>query len=131
MAVRGTATGIGAGMAWTSARLTGRRARAGTVGLVALVGTQLGQTMLAGGVREPLVLATGLGSAAILAGVVQTPGLSHFFGCRPLGPLDWAQALTAAGTASVGSQVAERVLTMRARATTLTEAAGGGVPRSV
>jgi cation-transporting P-type ATPase I len=115
MAVRGTATGAGAALAWTSARLTGSRARANTVGLVALVGTQLGQTMLAGGMREPLVVATGLGSAAILAGVVQTPGLSHFFGCRPLGPLDWAQATIAASTASIGSQVAERALTLRAR----------------
>jgi cation-transporting P-type ATPase I len=116
MAVRGTATGAGASAAWVMARLTGGRARADTVGLVALVGTQLGQTMLAGGVREPLVVATGLGSATALAAIVQTPGLSHFFGCRPLGPLDWAQALSAAWTASIASQVGERVLTMRARA---------------
>jgi cation-transporting ATPase I len=114
MVVRGAATGTGASLAWTLARCTGGRARAGTVGLVALVGTQLGQTMLAGGIREPVVLATGLGSAGILAAIVQTPGVSHFFGCRPLGPLDWAQAVGSAAAASIGSQVAERVLTSRA-----------------
>ena len=83
--------------------------------MVSLVGTQLGQTILAGGLREPLVLATGLGSAGILAAVVQTPGVSHFFGCRPLGPLDWAQALGSATVASVGSQIAERIVSARAR----------------
>jgi cation-transporting P-type ATPase I len=56
------------------------------------------------------VIATGLGSAALLATVVQTPGLSHFFGCRPLGPLDWAQALTAATGATLASAVASRLL---------------------
>ncbi|HVL97967.1 MAG TPA: cation-translocating P-type ATPase [Egibacteraceae bacterium] len=116
MTIRGVSTAAGASAAWSAARLTGGPTRAGTVGLVALVGTQLGQTMLAGGMREPLVLATGLGSAAVLAGVVQTPGISHFFGCRPLGPLDWAQALWAAGAASVSSQVAGRILEARARA---------------
>ena len=47
-------------------------ARTSTVGLVALVGTQLGQTITAGG-RDPVVLAAGLGSAALLADIVQTP----------------------------------------------------------
>jgi hypothetical protein len=36
---------------------------------------------------QPLVVTTSLGSAAVLFGIVQTPGLSHFFGCTPLGPL--------------------------------------------
>jgi cation-transporting ATPase I len=66
------------------------------VGLVALVGTQLGQTAVAGW-RSPLVLAGSTASAGVLATVVQTPGLSHFFGCRPLGPIGWSTALAAAG----------------------------------
>jgi cation-transporting P-type ATPase I len=114
MTVRAVATAAGASLAWGGARLTGLPSRAATVGLVALVGTQLGQTVLAGGWREPLVLATGLGSAAALAAVVQTPGLSHFFGCRPLGPLDWGQALGSAALAAAGGQVTARVLQSRA-----------------
>ena len=50
-----------------------------------LTGTQLGQTIVAGG-RDPLVLAAGLGSSALLAALIQTPGLSQLFGCTPLDP---------------------------------------------
>jgi len=88
IAVRGAATGAGALTAWQVGRLTGTRRRASTIALAALVGTQLGQTLLVGG-RNPLVLATGLGSAAALAGIIQVPGLSQFFGCTPLDPLAW------------------------------------------
>src|SRR3712207_8342560 len=49
--------------------------------LAALIATQLGQTAWAGR-RSPLVLATAAGSLAVLVAVVQTPGLSRFFGCR-------------------------------------------------
>ena len=41
------------------------------------------------------VYVTGIGSAALLAGIIQTPGLSHFFGCRPIGPFGWATAIGA------------------------------------
>jgi cation-transporting ATPase I len=57
--------------------------------LCGLVGAQLVQT-LTGRSHSPLVLATGLGSAAALFAVVQTPGVSQFFGCVPLGPVAWA-----------------------------------------
>ena len=43
--VRGATTAAGATLAWVLASLTGRPRRASTVALVALVGTQLGQTM--------------------------------------------------------------------------------------
>jgi cation-transporting P-type ATPase I len=109
IALRAATTTLGTGGAWLSARLTGRAARAGTVALVALVGTELGQTITAGH-RSPMVLASGIGSAAIMAGIVQTPGLSHAFGCTPLGPLGWAQALTAASMATLGSTLAPRLL---------------------
>jgi cation-transporting P-type ATPase I len=112
--VRAASTAAGATGAWAAARFTGTRARASTVALVALVGTQLGQTVLAGsGGRSPLVVGTGLASAGVLAAIVQTPGVSHFFGCRPLGPLGWTQATTAAVLATGGSAVASRALAER------------------
>jgi hypothetical protein len=77
-----------------AARLTGPAARARTAGLVALVGTQLAQTLIAGGL-DRTVLLSGLGSAAALALVVQTPGVSGLFGCVPLDPLAWGLALGA------------------------------------
>lgn len=86
LTVRALASAGGATSAYVAARLTGRARRARTVGLVALVGRQLGQTLAAG--RNPTVAATGLLSAAALAAIVQTPGVSHFFGSTLLGP--WA-----------------------------------------
>jgi hypothetical protein len=67
--------------------------------LAALVGTQLGQTLKAGH-GSTAVNATSVASAALLALVIQTPGLSHFFGCRPLGPLGWATAIGASAAAT-------------------------------
>jgi magnesium-transporting ATPase (P-type) len=101
IAARAGVTALGASVAWTVARLSGTRARANTVGLVALVGTQLGQTLLSGLSRP--VLITGTASAAVLALIVQTPGLSHAFGCRPLGPIGWATAVGASAAATVGA----------------------------
>ncbi|MEU2392606.1 cation-translocating P-type ATPase [Streptomyces sp. NPDC007369] len=89
---RGAVTATGAGLAWTVARLTGTARRAGTVALAAVVGTQLAQTLTAGGPDRSVLLA-GLGSAAVLAAIIQTPGVSHFFGCVPLGPFGWGIAL--------------------------------------
>jgi cation-transporting ATPase I len=95
---RALATAAGAGMAWAGGRITGRARRASSIALVGLVGTQLGQTLVVGG-RDPVVIAAAVGSAAALAGVVQTPGVSQFFGCTPLGPAAWA---IAAGGAAAG-----------------------------
>ncbi|MEU6037025.1 HAD-IC family P-type ATPase [Actinomadura sp. NPDC047616] len=99
MTIRALATTAGAAGAWLAARLTGRHRRAATVALAALVGTQLGQTLLIGG-ADRNVLAAGLGSAALLAAVIQTPIVSGFFGCTPLGPVGWSIAL---GSATAGS----------------------------
>jgi calcium-translocating P-type ATPase len=99
MGVRAVATTAGATSAWLVASLTGRSRRASTVALAALVGTQLGQTLLAGGTDRHVLLAS-LGSAAALAAVIQTPGVSGFFGCTPLGPVGWS---IAAGGATVGA----------------------------
>ncbi|HEX6403774.1 MAG TPA: HAD-IC family P-type ATPase [Pseudonocardiaceae bacterium] len=97
---RAATTAAATSAAWAAARLTGRAARARTVALAALVGAQLGQTVAIGG-TSPAVLASSAGSAAVLVGIVQTPGVSHLFGCTPLGPVGWAIAgsATAAATA--------------------------------
>jgi cation-transporting P-type ATPase I len=100
VAVRGSATAAGALMAWTIGRYTGSARRASSMGLAALVGTQLAQTALTGR-HSPLVLVTTAASAAVLVAVVEVPGVSHFFGCTPIGPVAWAgvAASVAAATA--------------------------------
>ncbi|MGW3966092.1 HAD-IC family P-type ATPase [Amycolatopsis sp. NPDC005003] len=99
---RGVTTGVGATTAWLIGRFTpGTRRRTSTMALCGLVGTQLAQT-LRGRRRSPLVVGTAVGSALALAAIVQTPGVSRFFGCTPLGPLAWA---------GVGAGVATGALT--------------------
>lgn len=99
---RAGVTSLGAGAAWLLGRTVSGRERAGTIGLVALVGTQLGQTLLSGGFSRPVVV-TSLASAAALAAIVQTPGLSHAFNCRPLGPLGWATAIGSSAGATMAA----------------------------
>lgn len=107
LAARGGATTLGATLAWQAGRMTGRGRRASTMGLAALVGTQLGQTLVTGR-HSPLVVGTCVASAVTLVAVVETPVVSRFFGCTPLGPAAWgivgASSLvaTAAGTAAPG-----------------------------
>ncbi|MGZ6839540.1 MAG: cation-translocating P-type ATPase, partial [Frankiaceae bacterium] len=100
IALRALTTTTGAVVAWGLARLTGRSRRARTVGLAALVGTQLGQTLAVGG-RSPSVVGASVGSMAALVGVVQTPGVSQFFGCTPLGPIGWSIAVGSATGATL------------------------------
>lgn len=107
--VRAAATTAGAALGWGMGRLSGRPRRADTIGLVALVGTQMAQTLLAGGLHPTVCLASG-GSLLALAAVVQTPGISGFFGCTPLGPLGWTQALGAAGTATLATVAAPHLI---------------------
>ncbi|GAA2394013.1 cation-translocating P-type ATPase [Nonomuraea africana] len=97
-------TTVGAGTGWTLARLTGPQARARTVGLVSLVGTQLAQTLVAGGPSRAVLLSS-LGSAAMLAAVVQLPGIGQFFGCVPLDPLAWGIAMAAIATAVLAERL--------------------------
>ncbi|MFF0470320.1 HAD-IC family P-type ATPase [Micromonospora zamorensis] len=106
IALRAAATTLGATAGWTLARYTGRRQRAGTVALVSLVGTQLGQTILAGG-TSPAVLASTAASLGVLVVVVQTPGVSQFFGCTPLGPVGW----TIGAGSALGATFANGALT--------------------
>ncbi|MGW3473676.1 HAD-IC family P-type ATPase, partial [Saccharopolyspora sp. NPDC000995] len=74
--------------AWTLGRATGTVRQANTIALVALVAAQLGQTLVVRG-RTPLVVGCALVSLAALVAVVQTPGLSQFFGASPLLPHGW------------------------------------------
>lgn len=107
VALRGGATTLGATSAWALAKLTGRSRRASTIGLIALVATQLGQTLL--DARSPLVLVTAAGSLTVLAGLVSTPGISQLLGCTPLGPLGWTQALSCATGATIVAALAPRL----------------------
>ena len=107
--IRGGLT-AGAGLAaWTAGRMTGiTPGRASTTALVGIVGAQLGQTLVTGW-RSPLVVAASLGSAAALAGVIQTPVVSQFFGCTPIGPVGWGIGLSSAAAASLGAPLIARL----------------------
>jgi cation-transporting P-type ATPase I len=74
------------------------------VALAALVGTRLGQTAVIGG-TSPVVLAATVSSGAALVAVVQTPVVSQFFGCTPLGPVGWGIAVGSSAVAT-GASVA-------------------------
>ncbi|MDQ0376109.1 cation-translocating P-type ATPase [Amycolatopsis thermophila] len=103
------ATTAGAALGgWLLARPVSTPVQASTTGLVALVAAQLGQTMAVRG-RTPLVLAAGAGSLLALAAIVQIPGVSGFFGCRPLLPHQWGIALGAACAATVAQLVVQRL----------------------
>lgn len=101
---RGVITAAGATTAWAIGRWTpGTERRTATMGLTALVTTQLAQTLLTRS-HSPLVVATALGSAGVLVGIIQTPVLSQFFGCTPLGPVAWSGVIGAtAGTTAISA----------------------------
>jgi cation-transporting ATPase I len=107
IAVRGGATALGATLAWVGGRVTGRRRRAATMGLAAVVSTQLAQTLLSN-VRSPVVIFTTAASGGILVFVVNTPGVSQFFGCTPLGPVAWMIVAASTATATAVSVVTGR-----------------------
>lgn len=117
----GLSPALGATLAWGGGKMTGRRQRAATMGLAAVVTTQLGQTLLAS--RSPVVLVTSAASAAALVLVVNTPGISQFFGCTPLGPVGWV-IVTASSAAATAAAMAARLLPPRAAASS--SAASGG-----
>ncbi len=99
---RGVITGLGAGTAWLIGTFTpGSARRTSTMAMCGLVGAQLTQTVI-GRRHSPLVLFTVLGSAVAMAAVVQTPVVSHFFGCTPLGPVAWSGVAAAMAVATAG-----------------------------
>ncbi|OBS00465.1 HAD family hydrolase [Mycobacterium gordonae] len=99
---RGVITAAAATTAWAIGRWTpGTERRTATMGLTALVTMQLAQTLQSRS-HSPLVVATALGSAGVLVGIIQTPVLSQFFGCTPLGPVAWSGVIGAtAGTTAI------------------------------
>ena len=104
--LRAVTTAAGASAAWIAANLLpGGRAGNGSVALLALVGTQLGQTLVAGKPTREVWIAS-LGSFAALLAVVETPGVSQLFGCTPVGPLGLAAAVGASALATGASVVA-------------------------
>ncbi|WP_280314319.1 cation-translocating P-type ATPase [Nocardia abscessus] len=113
LGVRGVATATSASVAWTLGRMTGTQRRAATIGLVALIGTQLGQTLVSG-YRSPLVWITTAASGAVLGAVVMTPGLCTYFGCRPLDPVGWGIATTCSVTATAAAALLPGLLSQPA-----------------
>lgn len=109
---RGAVTALAALAAWLTGRFGLSRRRASTMALAALVGAELGQTLLLAR-RDPLVLATGLGSAAVLAAVIQTPGISQFFDSTPLDPCAWTVVLGCSAAATLASAVLARRMSAR------------------
>ncbi|WP_328428257.1 cation-translocating P-type ATPase [Streptomyces sp. NBC_00443] len=107
--LRAAVTTVAASAAWIAARATGTRAHADTVALVALVTSQLFQTLQDAG-RDPVVAAAVVGSLVVLGVVVTVPGLSHFFGSRPLGPAGWTIALASAAGSVLVPAVARGLL---------------------
>lgn len=103
---RGVITAGAATVAWFLGRLSGTRSQAATVALVALVGAQLGQTMVIRG-RTPLVLLSGAVSIAALVAAVQIPGVSRFFGSSPLLPHGWVIAIGTSAAATALSYVVQ------------------------
>jgi cation-transporting ATPase I len=107
VAIRGTATALGATLAWTAGRYTGRGRRADSMGVAALVGTQLGQTLLIGW-RSPLVVFTTAASTGVLFALVETPGVSQLFGCTPIGPFAWTIVVLSSAIGTGAAALAQR-----------------------
>jgi cation-transporting P-type ATPase I len=89
------------------ASVTGRPQRASTVALVALVGAELGQTLLDS--HAPLVVVTAVGSLGAMGTLISIPVVSQLLGCTPLGPVGWGQALGAAAGATIAIAVLNRI----------------------
>ncbi len=107
VAIRGVTTAAATTGAWVMASMTGRPQRASTVALVALVGAELGQTLLDS--RAPLVVLTAAGSLAVMGTLISIPVVSQLLGCTPLGPVGWTQALGTAAAATVAMGAANRL----------------------
>ncbi|AFM19835.1 P-type ATPase, translocating [Mycolicibacterium chubuense NBB4] len=108
VAIRGATTAVAATSAWFMAGFVLQPRRASTVALVALVSTQLGQTLIDS--HSPLVVSTAVGSLVTLGTLISIPGVSQLLGCTPLGPVGWTQALGTAGVATAAAVVAPRVV---------------------
>src|SRR6185437_15453778 len=104
-------SGLSAGGGLLSATGMGMAQRASTVALVALIGAELGQTLLES--QAPMVVLTALGSLAGVGVLISIPGVSQLFGCTPLDPLGWIEGLGAATAATIGVAVLSRYFDQR------------------
>jgi cation-transporting ATPase I len=95
--------------AWLAARMSSTRTQAKSIALLSLTGAQLGQTIVAGR-YSGWAIASSLGSMAALVGILETPGLSRFFGSTTVDLLGLAQAGAAAGVATALSVVGPRLV---------------------
>ena len=86
---------------------TGLPQRASTVALVALIATELGQTLVES--QAPLVVLTALGSLGLVGGLISIPGVSQLLGCTPLDPVGWVEALGSAAVATIAVAALSRV----------------------
>ncbi len=86
---------------------TGLPQRASTVALVALIATELGQTLVES--QAPLVVLTALGSLGLVGGLISIPGVSQLLGCTPLDPVGWVEALGCAAVATIAVAALSRV----------------------
>jgi cation-transporting ATPase I len=111
VAIRGVTTAAATTPAWAMASATGRPQGASTVALVALVGAELGQTLLDS--RALLVVLTAVGSLGAMRTLISIPVVSQLLDCTPLSPIGWGQALGAAAAATIAvallNGVAERL----------------------
>lgn len=55
-------------------------------------------------------MTTSVGSLAVMAALISTPGVSQFLGCVPLGPLGWTQGLGSAAAATAAAAIAPDLL---------------------
>jgi Ca2+-transporting ATPase len=94
VAVRGVFTTLGGTLAWAMAVPMLLPRRAATVGLIGLVLSQMMQTLSDS--HGPLVVATNVGTVTMIGAIISTPGVSQLFGCTPVGPIGWGQAIVAA-----------------------------------
>jgi len=86
---------------------TGLPQRASTVALVALIATELGQTLVES--QAPMVVLTALGSLGFVGVLISIPGVSQLLGCTPLDPLGWVEALGSAAVATIAGAALSRV----------------------
>lgn len=86
------------------------------------MGSQLLQTLQDAG-RDPVVATAVVGSLVVLGVVVSVPGLSHFFGSRPLGPVGWTIAVASAAGSVLVPAVAQGAVGVVTRTGS---SAGGG-----
>jgi cation-transporting P-type ATPase I len=86
---------------------TGLPQRASTAALVALIATELGQTLVES--QAPMVVLTALGSLGFVGVLISIPGVSQLLGCTPLDPLGWVEALGSAAVATLAVAALSRV----------------------